>query len=75
MSTPRIEPARGAGSGIPQLLTAVQAAKCLAVSAKTLWSLTARGELPCVRMGRSVRYDVLDLDRFIESRKSVRNTG
>lgn len=75
MSATPIELARGPGSGVPRLLTAAQAARCLAVSPKTLWTLTSRGEIPCVRMGRSVRYDVLDLDRFIESRKSVKNAG
>jgi excisionase family DNA binding protein len=55
----------------PKLLTARDAAKALAVCEKTLWAITDRGEIPVVRIGRSVRYDPQDLSRWIESRKSV----
>lgn len=70
MSTPHIEVTMGTNQAWPQLLTARQAAECLAVSAKTLWILTSKGEIPCVRMGRSVRYDAADLRAFIAVRKS-----
>jgi len=41
------------------LLTPKQAAAALAVSPRTLWSLTApRGPIPAVRLGRLVRYRV-----------------
>jgi excisionase family DNA binding protein len=52
------------------LLTALQAAKALAISPRTLWSLTDSGEIPCVRIGRAVRYDPVDLRAWIERRKS-----
>lgn len=48
------------------LLTANQAAESLAISPRKLWSLTASGEIPCVRIGRSVRYPVSELQRWIE---------
>ena len=51
------------------LLTAKQAAEALAISPRKLWSLTASGEISVVRLGRSVRYDRADLERFIESQK------
>ncbi|NQU26015.1 MAG: helix-turn-helix domain-containing protein [Candidatus Nealsonbacteria bacterium] len=52
------------------LLTAKQAAEILAVSPRTLWSITQpRGELPCVRIGRAVRYDPADLRDWIEKKK------
>jgi excisionase family DNA binding protein len=52
------------------LLTALEAAEALAVSPRTLWGLTDRGEIPCVRLGRSVRYDVEDLRAYVASKKS-----
>lgn len=56
------------------LLTATEAAEALAISPRTLWSLTDSGELPCVRIGRSVRYDPTDLRAWIDRRKSVKAT-
>lgn len=38
------------------LLDAKQTAALLAISARTLWSMTNAGMIPCVRIGRSVRY-------------------
>ena len=49
----------------PLLVTARDAAKLLAVSERTLWGLTAAGELPAVRIGRAVRYSVSDLKAWI----------
>jgi excisionase family DNA binding protein len=51
------------------LLTAPEAAKALAISERTVWQLTKDGELPVVRLGRSVRYDRRDLLDYIEKRK------
>jgi predicted DNA-binding transcriptional regulator AlpA len=50
------------------LVKAVEAARLLSVSEKTLWSLTApRGPIPVVRIGeRSIRYSVAALQRWIE---------
>lgn len=55
---------------LPLLLTAPQAAKALAISARTLWTLTARGEVPAIRIGRSVRYAPNDLRLWIESQRN-----
>lgn len=52
------------------LLTGPEAAKALAVSPRTLWGLTKTGTIPCIRIGRAVRYDPADLRAWIESRKS-----
>jgi excisionase family DNA binding protein len=46
--------------------TAVEAAKMLAVSPRTLWSLTKRGEIRAKKIGRSVRYYLLDLITYME---------
>jgi excisionase family DNA binding protein len=51
------------------LLTPKQAACSLNVSEKTLYLLTRRGELPAVRSGRMVRYEVADLRAWIAVRK------
>lgn len=53
------------------LLTVRETADVLRVSERTLWSLTNSGELPAVRVGRSVRYDQNDLAAWIESRKAL----
>ena len=58
-------------AGLAPLLTVREAADVLRVSERTLWTLTHSGELPAVRVGRSVRYDQNDLASWIESRKTV----
>ena len=50
-----------------------EAAEWLKISERSLWSLTQRGELAAVRIGRSVRYDLADLIAFVEARKSEVN--
>lgn len=51
----------------PILLDARQAAESLAISPRKLWAMTASGQVPCVRLGRSVRYSVEGLTRFVSS--------
>jgi excisionase family DNA binding protein len=55
----------------PQRLTSREAARTLAVGERTLWGLTRRGQVPCVRIGRAVRYDRRDLRDFIERHKGA----
>jgi excisionase family DNA binding protein len=51
----------------PILVAGPEAARLLAISPRTLWTLTDRGEVPCVRIGRrSVRYAVADLRAYVE---------
>jgi len=52
-----------------RLLTVVEAAEYLTVSRRYLANLTAAGDIPAVRMGRAVRYDIADLDAWIEQSK------
>ena len=54
---------------VPILLTSRQAAALLQVGERTLWRLTDKGEIPVVRIGRLVRYDPRDLQRWIEKKK------
>ena len=55
-------------SGNGQLLLTVRAAaKTLAISESLLWKHTApRGNIPCVKIGRAVRYRPADLERWAE---------
>ena len=50
------------------LLTIQQVADYLSVSQKSVRRLMGRG-LPCVRVGRLVRFERRDLARWIEGRK------
>lgn len=61
-------------SPVPRLLlSAREAAEALSISPRKLWSLTNTGEIPCVRFGRSVRYDPRDLVEWIASQKGGRS--
>ncbi len=55
----------------PLLLTVADAAASLAVCQKTLWRMTRDGKLPCVRIGRAVRYSVDDLKACIAARRML----
>jgi excisionase family DNA binding protein len=52
------------------LLTAKQAAETLAISERKLWSLTNIGAIPCVRIGRAVRYSIVDLNTWIDRHRT-----
>jgi excisionase family DNA binding protein len=51
-----------------RLLTLPEVAEYLSVSPRTVRRLIGRG-LPCVRLGRVVRFRPADLLRFVEARK------
>jgi len=48
------------------LLKPHEAAVALAISDRKLWTMTARGEVPCVRLGRAVRYRLDQLQQFLD---------
>ena len=54
-----------------RLMTSRDAAKYLCISERKLWSMTQTREIPAVRLGRAVRYDLNDLDGFIQRAKGV----
>jgi excisionase family DNA binding protein len=54
-----------APDGLPQLLTVVEVAATLKVSERTLYRWIKWGELPVRRLGRSIRIDRKELDRFV----------
>lgn len=56
----------------PQLVTADAAADMLSVSPRTLFSLTKKGEIPALNIGRALRYDIADVWAFIASAKAAK---
>ena len=57
----------------PILLNTREAARMLAISTRTLWSLQKTGAIPVVRLGRLIRFDVEDLKTLIAERKGPDN--
>ncbi len=57
-------------TNVTNLLIPPDAARALSVSERTLFALTKRGDIPAVRIGRAVRYDLADLRAFIERNKA-----
>ncbi len=55
----------------PKLLTPRQTATYLSISERKLWSLTNENLVPCIRIGRAVRYTVTDLNLWIESQRTT----
>ena len=49
-----------------------EAARILAISERLLWSMTISGDIPSVKIGRARRYDLRDLDRWVQQRKQGR---
>lgn len=54
------------------LKTARETAAVLGISERKLWGLTdPRGPIPCVRLGRNVRYDLADVRAYVDATKST----
>lgn len=49
------------------LMTPRDAAKALAISERTLWTLTREGRIPSLKLGRLVRYNVEALHAWLRS--------
>jgi excisionase family DNA binding protein len=58
------------GQVVRLLLNSKEAAQALSISPRTLWTLTKTGQIAYVQSGRSVRYDVEDLQKWIERNKT-----
>jgi excisionase family DNA binding protein len=52
-----------------RLLTTDEAAQFMALGKRTIQELVADGRLAHVKIGRSIRFDIEDLQRFVESQK------
>ena len=55
----------GRGRRLPRLLTLAEVANFLSVSPKTVRRL----RIPCVRLGRLVRFRTSDVERFLAARR------
>jgi excisionase family DNA binding protein len=72
METPKsdvLQPRASRSLARPSLLKTDEVAEILAISTRKLWVLTNRGDLPSVRIGRCVRYELRDLDAFVQRQK------
>lgn len=54
-----------------KLLTTPEAAQRLGVSKRTIQELAAERKIAFIKFGRNVRFAVADLDKFIESHRSL----
>ncbi len=52
-----------------RLMTIKQASNYLAIPVPTLYTRVWQRRIPFVRLGRSIRFDVADLDAFIDENK------
>ncbi len=57
------------------LLKPREAAAALSIIERALWSLTARDKVPCVRLGRSVRYEPSTLQAFVAARRESQSNS
>ena len=48
------------------LLSVREAATAMGICEKTLWTITQQGEIPVIRIGRSVRYPLEGLREWIQ---------
>ena len=65
MSAPAIT---AGGEPAPLLVTVPQAARMLAISRSLVYELIWKGELKPVHIGRSARFTISELERFIADR-------
>ncbi len=52
------------------LLTWEEVAEILRCSPSHIRTITRRGDLPCIKIGRSIRYMRADVDAFIEQQRT-----
>ena len=55
------------------LLRPAEASKALSISPRKLWSLTASGDIPDIRIGRSVRYGAESLRTWILEQQEIQS--
>lgn len=52
-----------------RILTTTEAARYLSIGKRTLQEHVAAREITSIKLGRAIRFDMADLDAFIEGRK------
>ena len=53
-----------------QLLTPDEVADMLRVARKTVVVMAREDRIPCIRIGRFVRFDAAEIDRWIDNQRS-----
>jgi excisionase family DNA binding protein len=53
---------------LPSLIKPAEAAQMLAIGKRALWARTKSGEIPHIKIGKSVRYSVEALEAWIRER-------
>jgi excisionase family DNA binding protein len=61
-------PDRNAARALPRLATADQVAKALEMTPRWVLAEARAGRLPCVRLGRAVRFDTAEVAAFVAER-------
>jgi len=61
---------RSAQNPAPRLMTVNDAARCLAVSVSTLYGWVYQRRIPFVKVGRALRFEVVELDSFIQRNRT-----
>ena len=56
--------------GQQQLLTPDEVAAMLRIARKTVVVMAREKRIPCIRIGRFVRFDPVEIDRWIDGRRS-----
>jgi excisionase family DNA binding protein len=51
-----------------------EAAACLGISERTLWTLTKSGEIPSLNIRSSVRYPIESLKKWIDEQQAIQKT-
>ncbi len=57
-------------AAMSKLMKSKQAAEYLCICERKLWDLSKSGRIQTVRIDRAVRFDIADLDSFIEQQKT-----
>jgi excisionase family DNA binding protein len=55
-----------------RLLTPAQVAELFQVPRSTVYGLAREGRLPCLRIGRAIRFSQEDLERYLSANHGVR---
>jgi hypothetical protein len=56
-------------SPAPLLVSAKDVARMLGISPRSLYAVTASGDLACIQIGRRKLYERAEIDRFINGRR------
>ncbi len=58
-------------TGEVEYLTVAQLARRLGLSKWTLYSLVEAGQLPCMRLGRQIRFLAAEIDQLLRDRRGL----